>query len=141
MERFKLSLEGRERVGYAVVLTLFLVLAIGLVKLQVVEHRQQAIQSENNRIRVVPIVPRRGLVYDRNGRVIIDNRPSYTVSVVPAEQVAEKTVPNLTGLLAMDTAQITSRIKRNLISRYQPASVKRDIPFETVATVVFSRGS
>ena len=129
MERFKLSLEGRERVGYTVVLALFVVLAIGLVKLQVVEHRELAIKSENNRIRVVPIVPRRGLVFDRSGRVIIDNRPSYTVSVVPAEQVTGKTVPNLNELLGMDTAQITNRIRRNLISRYQPASVKRDIPF------------
>ncbi|UCE25468.1 MAG: penicillin-binding protein 2, partial [Candidatus Zixiibacteriota bacterium] len=133
MERFKLSLDGREKIGYAVVLTIFLTLIAGLVKLQVVEHRDLAIQSESNRIRVVPIVPRRGLVHDREGRIIIDNRPSYTVSVVPAEEVSDQTLPHLADLLGLDTNQIRARIRKNLVSRYQPATVKRDIPFEVVA--------
>lgn len=133
MERFKLSLAGRERIGYAVVGAVFLTLFIGVVKLQIVEHRDLALRSESNRIRVVPIVPRRGLVYDREGRVIIDNRPSYTVSVVPAEEVAGQTIPNLAELLGLDTAQVRARIQKNLVSRYQPATVKRDVPFETIA--------
>ncbi|UCD64200.1 MAG: penicillin-binding protein 2 [Candidatus Zixiibacteriota bacterium] len=133
MERFKLSLEGRERVGYAVILIVLVVLASGLVKLQLFEHRGLAIQSENNQIRVVPIIPRRGLVFDRSGNVIIDNRPSYTVSVVPAEEATGRTLANLGELLGMDTTLIRSRINRNMISRYQPASVKRDMSFEKVA--------
>ena len=82
MDRFKLSLAGREKVGLFVVLTILLVLSAGLVKLQIVEHARYAEESENNCIRVVPVIPRRGVVFDRDGRIIIDNRPSYTVSVV-----------------------------------------------------------
>jgi len=135
MERFKLSLTGRERIGYAVVAAVFLLLFSGVVKLQIVEHRSLAFQSESNRIRVVPIVPRRGLITDREGRVIIDNRPSYTVSVVPAEEVPGRTLENLAELLSLDTASIRARIRKNLISQYQPATVRRDVSFETVAVL------
>lgn len=133
MERFKLSIAGREKVGLAAVFITILFLGAGLFRLQVIQHAELAEQSENNRIRVVPIAAPRGLVLDREGRVIIDNRPSYTLSVVPAELVKDVTIPRLAELIEMDTAMVNSRIRRNLVSRYQPAAVKRDIPFATVA--------
>jgi len=135
MERFKLSLAGRERVSIAVVILIFLFVAAGLVKLQVFDHAELAAQSENNRIRVVPIVPRRGTIFDREGRVIVDNRPSYTVAVVPAEEVPNMTLPNLARLIEVDSAEIRRRINKNTVSRYQPAAVQKDIPFEVVAVL------
>jgi penicillin-binding protein 2 len=113
----------------------FLLLVGGLVKLQLIDHHALREQSENNRIRVVPIPTRRGDVYDREGRVIVDNRPSYTVSVVPAEEVEGKTLPNLSALIDLDTLEIRKRIRNNMVSRYQPAPVKKDIPFEVVAVL------
>ncbi len=135
MERYYLSLEGREKLGLALLLIAILFLFWGLVKLQVFDHAKLAAQSESNRIRVVPIVPSRGVVLDREGRVIIDSRPSYSVSVIPAEEVAEVTVSRLAELIGVDTLQIRKRIRKNTVSRYQPAIVKRDIPFEVVAVL------
>ncbi len=135
MERHKLSLASRERIAVLLIILVFLFLFGGLVKLQMVDHRELAAQSENNRIRVVPINPRRGRMYDREGRVIVDNRPSYTVAVVPAEEVKGQTLPNLAKLLGMDTLQIRKRIKNNMVNRCQPAPVKKDIPFEVVAVL------
>ena len=43
------------------------------------------------------------------------------------------TIPNLAELLGMDTLLIRNRIQKNMVSRYQPSMVKRDISFETVA--------
>ena len=133
MDRFKLTLAGREKLSYVTLAAVFLVLFGGLVRLQIVSHAELAVQSENNRIRVQPVFPRRGVVTDREGRVIIENRPSYTVSVVPAEEIAGVTLPELSLLLGLDTTEIRRRICKNTVSRYQPASVKRDIPFEMVA--------
>jgi penicillin-binding protein 2 len=133
MDRFKLSLAGREKVGLFVVLTILLVLSAGLVKLQIVEHARYAEESENNCIRVVPIIPRRGVVYDRDGRIIIDNRPSYTVSVVAAEEQDGVTLQNLSEIIGLDTLEIRKRVRRNMVSRYQPAPVKKDVPFAVVA--------
>lgn len=135
MERFKLSLAGREKVGFVVLGITWLILLGGLFNLQLFQHKTLLEQSENNRIRVVPILSPRGKVYDREGRIIIDSRPSYTVSVVPAEEVKNQTVPNLASLIGLDTTQVRKRIRRNLISRYQPAAVMRDIPFEVVAVL------
>ncbi len=135
MERFKLSLAARERIGISTVVVMLLLLFGGLIKLQVIDHTELAEQSENNRIRVVPIMPRRGTIYDREGRVIVDNRPSYTVSIVPGEEVAGLTVANLARLIALDTTEIRRRIVKNTVSRFQPAAVKKDIPFDVVAVL------
>ncbi len=129
----KISVNAREKAGLALVAAAVLFLVFGLVKLQIVQHAELTKQSESNRLRVEPIIPRRGLVLDRDGERIIDNRPSYTVSVVPAEEVAGVTVPNLAQLLDLDTLQVRKRIQKNTISRYQPAPVKRDVPFEAIA--------
>ena len=135
MDRFRLSLSGREKVSHGALLVILLILLGGLVNLQIVNHSELARQSENNRIRVQPVFPRRGEVTDRAGRIIIDNRPSYTVSVVPSEEVPGVTVSALSDLLQLDTVQIRKRIRKNTVSRYQPALVKRDIPFEVVAVL------
>jgi len=135
MERYTLSLAGRERISLILICLTFLFLGGGLVKLQLIDHSELAAQSEENRIRVVPIIPRRGRVYDRENRVIIDNRPSYTVSVVASEEIKDQTLPRLSELIGLDTLQIRKRIRRNMVSRYQPAPVKRDIPFEAVAVL------
>ncbi len=132
-ERFRFSLEGRERTALIVISLALLYLLAGIVRLQVFEHAELSAQSEKNFLRVVPIEPRRGLMYDRSMQVIVDNRPSYTVAVVPAEEIPEVTLPNLSEVIGLDTTEIRRRIKRNLVSRYQPVPVKRDIPFRVVA--------
>ncbi len=135
MERFQLSVSQREKLALAVFALVIIVLASGLFNLQVINYASLSEQSENNRLRVVPITPRRGIVYDREGRRLIDNRPSYTVSVVMAERVKGVTLPNLAELLSLDTLQIKERIRRNLVNRYQPVPVKRDVAFEIIAVL------
>lgn len=133
MERFRISSTGRERTSLVIIVLALLFLTGGLIKLQVFAHAELTEQSENNRIRVVPIIPRRGLVYDREGRIIIDNRASYTLGVVVAEMVKGVTLPNLAEVVSIDSAEIKKRIRRNMVSSFQPTPVLRDIPFEVVA--------
>ncbi len=133
MRRFQFAGGQREQVALLVVLLVVTFLTTGLVRLQILDHAELAEQSENNRIRVVPIVPRRGIMYDRHGRRIVDSRPSYTVAVIPSEIVSDVTISNLADLLDMDTTAIRKRIRKNTVSRYQPAPVKRDASFEVIA--------
>lgn len=135
MEQFKISLKAREKIGYFIIAILFLVMIIGLFKLQVIQHNELSKRSENNRIRLEPKIPQRGIVYDQENKVIIDNRPSYTVSIVPSEEVSGVTLLNLSELINLDTTQIRSRIKKNMVSRYQPATIKRDVPFDVIAVL------
>src|SRR5882672_1211262 len=64
-------------VQYAI-LTVFLLLAYGLWKLQVVQSDRYATLAEKNSVRTVPILAPRGKILDREGRMIVDNYPSFT---------------------------------------------------------------
>jgi len=129
------SIERREAVAFTILLILFLLVLGWLVKLQIVNHEELARQSEDNRIRVQPLVASRGTVYDRDHRIIIDNRPSFTLSIVPSEAKRDTTVPNLAALTGLDTSEVRKRLRKNLVSRYQPAPIMRDVPFDMVAVI------
>ena len=63
----------------------FLLLASRLVYLQVVRHEDLKEQAENNRTAIVPIVPNRGLILDRNGVVLATNYSAYTLEITPSK--------------------------------------------------------
>lgn len=68
--------------GTAVALGLMLLFG-RMVHLQVLEHQHFRTLSENNRVKIVPVEPTRGLIYDRNGVVLAQNTPTYSLDVVP----------------------------------------------------------
>ena len=74
---------GRLLAAAAFVLVAFSLLAARLVYLQVFRHEELATQAEANRIAVVPIVPNRGLIVDRNGVVLATNYSAYTLEISP----------------------------------------------------------
>ena len=69
----------------AFVLFAFGLLTARLVYLQVYKHEELSTQAENNRITVVPIVPNRGLILDRNGVVLANNYSAYTLEITPSK--------------------------------------------------------
>ncbi|MAN52411.1 penicillin-binding protein 2 [Marinimicrobium sp.] len=66
------------------------VLVARYYSLQVTHHQDYATRSDRNRVHVQPVPPTRGLIYDRNGELLADNRPSYTLSVI-RERVSDMT--------------------------------------------------
>ena len=76
---------NRVVVAYLIVVSLFLVLVLRLVELQVLEHRRFQTLSHNNRVKIVPVAPTRGLIFDRNGVVLAQNTPSFSLEVVPED--------------------------------------------------------
>jgi penicillin-binding protein 2 len=77
----------RLRLAFGIVfaLLLMIILLVRFVYLQVVQHDHYQTLAENNRISVVPIVPNRGLILDRNGVVLARNNPGYTLEVTPSK--------------------------------------------------------
>jgi len=77
----------RMRLAAAAVFVLFAfgLLASRLVYLQIYRHEELMTQAENNRIAVVPIVPNRGLILDRNGVVLANNYSAYTLEIAPGK--------------------------------------------------------
>ena len=71
-------------VSAAIIVGLLTLLLIGrLTHLQVLKHQHFTTLSENNRVKIVPIAPTRGLIFDRNGGVLAQNLPAYGLEVVP----------------------------------------------------------
>lgn len=129
----QLSISDRYRLALGAVAVTIIIMIAGLIKLQIFQHEDMSALSESNRLRIVPIVPARGIMYDREGRQIVNNRPSYTLSIVPAEEVSGKTVANLAPVIGIDSGQIRKNLRKTMITRYQPAPIMRDVPFEDIA--------
>ncbi len=89
--------------GGLVFLCFFLLLA-RFVWLQVVKHDTYAVKAEENRISLLPIVPNRGLILDRNGVVLARNYSAYTLEITPAKLNAslDETIAGLSKLVAID---------------------------------------
>src|SRR5688572_25995913 len=97
--RFRLRLLA----AAAFVLVLFGLLAARLVYLQIYKHEELSTQAENNRITVVPIVPNRGLILDRNGIVLANNYSAYTLELTPSKiDDLEATIDRLATLVAIE---------------------------------------
>ena len=75
----------RAFVGFVFVVIVIGILFHNVYNLQVVEHETYRTRSNDNRIKVIPVAPNRGLIYDRNGILLAENRPVYNLEVVPEE--------------------------------------------------------
>lgn len=75
----------RALVGFLGIALALLGLSLGYFRLQVLQHQEYQTRSEANRIKPRPIVPVRGLIYDRSGKLLAENTPAYRLELVPAE--------------------------------------------------------
>jgi penicillin-binding protein 2 len=74
---------NRAMTAFGLVLVAILLLGLRYFYLQVISHDEFSTRSINNRVRIVPVAPNRGLIYDRRGRPIAQNLPAYRLELVP----------------------------------------------------------
>jgi len=126
-------LSRRRSFFYGIVSLVALVYFFRLIQLQVVYEDEYGKRSDENSLRAVVRNPLRGYIYDRHGTLIVDNRPSYTVTVTPAEFDVSQ-LPYLAEILRLDTAVIAARIHKGMAAnRFAPARIARDVDFQTLA--------
>ncbi len=133
MSSFIISKTTRVIIAGGLLSIALLILIGGLVYHQLIRHRLFLEQSESNRIRVQPIVPKRGLILDRHRQVIADNRLSFTVSIVPFERVDGVTVPRVSELLNTDSLTVEKKAAANFISKYIPSPIKRGLGADIIS--------
>jgi rod shape-determining protein MreD len=98
---------ARALLGFAIVVLALGGLAGWYFKLQVLDHADYAKRSEANRIKPRPVVPARGIIYDRKGRILADNVPAFRLDVVPEEAGDPKAlVAGLSKIIALDAEDI-----------------------------------
>lgn len=135
MYKADISISDRRKLfAYLSIIVIFGILFWRFYDLQVKHYYSFLERSERNRVREVVIEPPRGLIYDRNGILLVENRPSYAVSVIPWEaERAPGVYEMLSGYLGYDKEFLLSRVKRNMIGRFRPAKVKRSIDLLTLS--------
>ena len=133
---------GRVVVGAIVVVTLICVLLARLYYLQVVQYDYHSTLSENNRVHVQPIPPTRGLIFDRNGVVIADNRPSFSLSMTRErsgdwQQVLDVIVEVL-QLAPEDRALFEKRMKQGR-RPFEPVPILFELNEEQIARIAVNQ--
>ena len=122
----------RTRVFAVTVMVLFCfsLLAMRLVYLQVVRHDDLRAQAESNRTSIVPIVPNRGLIVDRNGVVLASNYSAYTLEITPSKTKGlEQTIDELSKVM-----EVTARDRRRFKKLMDESKSFESLPIRTRLT-------
>ncbi|HBS17185.1 MAG TPA: penicillin-binding protein 2 [Halomonas sp.] len=123
-----------------IVLTSLLVSRLGY--LQIVQHDLYSTRSEKNRVRVEPLPPNRGLIYDRNGTLLAENRPTYNLTLV-RERVddLDDTLALIVDLLELPEEEIEAfQVRSRQRQRpFQPALLMSDLSEEQIARLAVNR--
>ena len=123
-----------------VVLGALLVIVGQLWYLQVLEGGHFLDASDKNRIRVRPAAAPRGILFDRNGVPLVDNRPAFTLSLIPREldrdvERRDAVLGRVASLLQMPFEDLVGAIERVPPESFQPVRVRRGLSLEEVARV------
>ncbi len=112
------------------------ILVMSFFRTQILGHGKYQLQSETNRLRPIPLPAPRGVIYDRNGHVLAENVPGYTVSLLPAPEAnLRSTLAHIASIANIDSAAIERVLQRARRAPYQPALVLGDAPFRVVSAL------
>jgi len=104
--------------------------------LQVLEGGKLQEMSERNRIRIRPVAAPRGILFDRNGLPLVDNRPAFTLSLIPREIDDRDTViARLSVLLKIPLSDLQEALDRVPPDSFRPVRVRRGLTLEEVTKV------
>jgi penicillin-binding protein 2 len=119
------------------ILAIFLVLAYGLWRLQVMQSDYYSLAAEKNRIRNVPVLAPRGKILDREGRTIVDNYPSFSALLLrDSSRDLAADADLIARGLHLDPNEVRARIRRFAsLPQYQPIFLKEDITPDELAFV------
>ncbi|MDO9310547.1 MAG: penicillin-binding protein 2 [Nitrosomonas sp.] len=133
--RFRLAISA------CFVLVLFLILYVRFYYLQVSQQEHYHTLAEANRISISPLVPNRGLIYDRNGRALAQNYSAYTLEVIPSKiQNLESTLDELAAIIEI-TATDRQRFKKLLkeSKRFNSLPIRNRLTDVEIATFAANR--
>jgi len=135
--------EDRRRIGSRLAalqigaVVVFAALAMSFWFLQVVQHQKYAEMAENNHQRTLALRAPRGVLFDRNGRVLVDNRHSFTISIVREHtKNLDRTVQLLSQVAGLDPIEVKQIVDRHRGEpTYRPIVVVEDASLAQVAAV------
>ena len=114
----------------------FLFLIGAFFKTQVIQNHQHVMQSEENRLRPIPLPAPRGIIYDRHGEVIAENLPAYSVSITaPNVDSLRAALSQLAPTLQLEAYQINAAIRRYRRAPTRPTVILPDASIDIVSVL------
>ncbi len=141
-EQAELGLISRRfRVLVVIVLALMLALGWRYGHLQLGAHEMYAARADDNRIRLRALAPNRGLILDRNGQVLAENRPAYRLVVIPERTHGlDETIERLSKLVEISADELERFEQQRMRSRrFEPLTLKTNLDDEQVARLAINR--
>jgi penicillin-binding protein 2 len=128
---------GRRVLGISAVSLFGFVCLVGqLWYLQVLDGERLLEMSERNRVRIRPVVAPRGILFDRNGEALVDNRPAFTLSLIPRElEDRDTTLARLSVLLRIPIQELQESLARVPADSIRAVRVRRGLSLREVAKV------
>jgi penicillin-binding protein 2 len=132
---------ARALVAFLLVLLALVLLGLRYVYLQVVSHDEFATRSVSNQVRVVPVPPNRGLIYDRRGRPVAENRPAYRLELVPEKAAGlRETIESLGRIIELpEDAYETFQEDRKRYREFDSVPLKFNLTEDEVARFAVDR--
>ncbi len=114
----------------------FVLLVGAFFKTQVIQYKQYVMQSEENRLRPIPLPAPRGIIYDRHGEVIAENLPAYSVSITaPSVDSLRSALAQLAPTLQLGQNDINNAIRRYRRAPTRPTVVLADASIDIVSVL------
>src|SRR5204863_6388346 len=131
----------RLTVVQSLVVVMFSMLAVSFWVLQIVQHAKFEIMAENNHQRTLALRAPRGVVFDRDARVLVENRQSFSISIVREHtKDMNRTIRLLAQVLDSDEASIRAIVDRHRREpSYRPITIVQDATLQQVAAVTARR--
>jgi len=119
------------------VMAVFSILTLRLWSLQVLNGPNYRVQSENNRIHLQDIPPVRGMIFDRRGKLLVDNRPSYDLYITPEEaRNVKEVMGRLLSLIDVNPEQIDNTLNSNAkMPPFKPFLIKENMSRDELAVI------
>lgn len=126
----------RGRVASGILIGMFLLLGSAFFRAQVLQNAQYTLQSEGNRLREVPLPAQRGTILDVAGRVIAEDVPGYSVSILsPREDSLRAALVRLSGTITLGNADIEAAVRRFRRAPNRPTTIISDASFDVVSVL------
>ncbi len=127
----------RLRILTLCIFAVFAVLVLRLWFLQILNGPSYRVQSENNRIQLQDIPPFRGMIFDRHGELLVDNRPSYNLYIIPEQiQDQEQLLKSLKLMIGLEPQSVLDKLaKESHEHPFKPVLMKKNISRGELAIV------
>jgi penicillin-binding protein 2 len=133
--------QGRALALLSLFLLCILLICARLIYLQLVEHKRYKTLSLQNVVDQRPIPPKRGLIYDRYGRLIANNIPSYSLTLIPDQiQDINTTIDHLKKIIQLSSTDLKAFHRQlKLHHRYEPVTLKLNLSSQEVSRFYVNR--